>query len=61
MTTVKNIFLYLRRTTYLGLWYPYNIGLFVHAYSNVDHGGRGLDRKITTGGCLFMDGKLVSW
>ena len=61
MLAVKNILRYLKRTTSLGLWYPSNSGFFVQAYSDADLGGCGLDRKSTTGGCQFLDGKLVSW
>ncbi|XP_023757624.1 uncharacterized mitochondrial protein AtMg00810-like [Lactuca sativa] len=61
MTAVKNILRYLKITTSLGIWYPSNFGFFVQAYSDADLGGCGLDRKSTTGGCQFLDGKLVSW
>ena len=61
LTGVKNIFRYLKGTTSLGLWYPSNTGFFVQAYSDADLGGCSLDRKSTTGGCQFLDGKLVSW
>jgi len=61
MTAVKNIFRYLKKTTSLGLWYPSKSGFFVEAFSDADLGGCGLDRKSTSGGCQFLDGKLVSW
>lgn len=61
MTDVKNIIRYLHKTTSLGLWYPTNTGFFIQAYSDADLGGCGLDRKLTTGGWQFLDGKLVSW
>ncbi|KAL7603079.1 hypothetical protein Lser_V15G19227 [Lactuca serriola] len=61
MVAVKNIFRYLKRTTLLGIWYPSNLVFFVQAYSDADLGGCGLDRKSTSGGCQFLDGKLVSW
>ena len=51
MSEDKNIFRYLKRTTSLGLWYPSNLGLDVQAYSDVDLGGCGLDRKSTSMGC----------
>ncbi|XP_023761077.1 uncharacterized mitochondrial protein AtMg00810-like [Lactuca sativa] len=60
MLTVKNIFRYLKCTTFLGLWYPSNSGFFVQAYSNANLGGCGLDCKSTSRGCQFLDGKLVS-
>lgn len=55
------IFIYLRKTTSLGLWYSSNSGFFIHAYSDAGLGGCGLDRKSTLGGSQFLDGKLVSW
>ena len=61
MVAVKNIFRYLKRTSSLGLWYPARSGFFIQAFSDVDLGGCGLDRKNTTCGCQFLDGKLVSW
>ena len=33
----------------------------MQAYSDGDLGGCGLDHKSTSGGCQFLDGKLVSW
>ncbi|XP_023773072.1 uncharacterized mitochondrial protein AtMg00810-like [Lactuca sativa] len=61
MVAVKNIFRYLKRTSSLSIWYPSNSSFFVQAFSNADLGGCGLDRKSTTGGCQFLDAKLVSW
>ncbi|XP_052625824.1 uncharacterized mitochondrial protein AtMg00810-like [Lactuca sativa] len=61
MVAVKNIFRYLKRTSSLGFWYPENFGFLVQAFSDSDLGRCGLDQKITTGGCQFLDGKLVSW
>ena len=61
LLAMKNIFRYLKRTSSLGMWYPAKSGVFVQAFSDADLGGCGLDRKSTTGGCQFLDGKLVSW
>ncbi|XP_052627187.1 secreted RxLR effector protein 161-like [Lactuca sativa] len=61
MIDVKNIFRYLKRTTSLGLWYPAKSGFIVQSFSDADLGRCGLDRKSTTGGCQFLDGKLVNW
>ncbi|KAL7588541.1 hypothetical protein Lser_V15G41060 [Lactuca serriola] len=60
MVAVKSVFRYLKRTSSLGLWYPAKSGFFVQAFFDVDLGGCCLDRKSTTGGCQFLDGKLVS-
>ena len=51
MVAVKNIFIYLMRTSSLGLWYPVKLGFFVQVFSDVVLGGCGLERKSTTGGC----------
>ncbi|KAL4573963.1 hypothetical protein LXL04_020785 [Taraxacum kok-saghyz] len=59
MIAVKNIFRYLRHTTSLGIWYPANSGFFVQSYSDADLGGCYLDRKSTSCGCQFLDGKLM--
>ena len=61
MIAVKNIFRYLRHTTSLGIWYPTNSGFLVQSYSDAYLGGCNLDRKSTSGGCQFLDEKLVSW
>ncbi|KAL7582319.1 hypothetical protein Lser_V15G45023 [Lactuca serriola] len=58
LTAVKNIFLYLKGTISLGLWYPSKIRFFAQAYSDADLGGCNLDRKSTSGGCQLLDGKL---
>ncbi|XP_023764671.1 uncharacterized mitochondrial protein AtMg00810-like [Lactuca sativa] len=61
MTAVKNIFRYLKQTSSLGIWYPSHSSLFVQAFLDANLGGCGLDRTSTTGGCKFLDGKLVCW
>ncbi|XP_023764867.1 secreted RxLR effector protein 161-like [Lactuca sativa] len=61
IVAVKNIFRYLKRTSSLGIWYPSSLAFFVQAFSDADLAGCSLDRKCTTGGCQFLDGKLVSW
>ena len=60
MVAVKNIFRYPKRTSSLGLCNPARSRFFVQSFSDVDLGGCGMDRKSTTGGCQFLDGKLVS-
>jgi len=61
LTAVKNILRYLKRTTSLGIWYPSGSGFFIQEFSDDGLGGCGLDRKSTSGGCQFLDGKFVSW
>nr|GEZ78632.1 retrovirus-related Pol polyprotein from transposon TNT 1-94 [Tanacetum cinerariifolium] len=46
---VKRIFRYLKGTINLGLWYPKDSGFDLTAYSDADHAGCYLDRKITSG------------
>ncbi|KAI3682224.1 hypothetical protein L2E82_50087 [Cichorium intybus] len=61
LAAVKTIFRYLHGTTAYGLWYPANSGFYIQAYSDSDLGGCSIDRKSTSGGCQFLDGKLISW
>nr|GFB24380.1 hypothetical protein [Tanacetum cinerariifolium] len=57
---VKRIFKYLKGKPHLGLWYPKDSPFNLVAYSDSDYAGASLDRKSTTGGCQFLDGKSVS-
>ncbi|KAI3494512.1 hypothetical protein L1887_40761 [Cichorium endivia] len=61
LAAMKTIFRYLHGITAYGLWYPANSGFYIQAYSNSDLGGCSIDRKSTSGGCQFLDGKLISW
>lgn len=61
MMAVKNIFRYLKQTSSLSLRYTAKSRFFVQAFSYANLVGCGLDRKNTTSGCQFLDGKLVSW
>nr|GEU68969.1 hypothetical protein [Tanacetum cinerariifolium] len=58
---VKQIFRYLKCQTKLGLWYPRDYPFDVEAYSDSDYAGANLDRKFTTGGCQFLNRRLISW
>ncbi|GJV11853.1 retrovirus-related pol polyprotein from transposon TNT 1-94 [Tanacetum coccineum] len=58
---VKRIFTYLKGQPKLGLWYPRDSSFDLVAYSDSDYAGASLDRKSTTGGCLFLECKLISW
>nr|GEX26929.1 hypothetical protein [Tanacetum cinerariifolium] len=49
VSAVKRIFRYLKGTIILGLWYPKDFGFDLTAYSDADHAGCHLDRKITSG------------
>ncbi|GKF18936.1 hypothetical protein Tco_0063854, partial [Tanacetum coccineum] len=57
---VKRIFLYLRGTINMGLWYPKDSGLELTAFSDADHAGCVDTRKSTSGGIQFLGDKLVS-
>nr|GEZ52641.1 hypothetical protein [Tanacetum cinerariifolium] len=58
---VKRIFRYLKGKPHLGLWYPKGSPFDLVAYSNSDHAGASLDRKSTTGGCQFLQCRLIYW
>ncbi|KAJ9535723.1 hypothetical protein OSB04_un001123 [Centaurea solstitialis] len=61
MMAVKRILRYLKGTPNRGLWYPKESGFELVAFSDADHGGCQLDRKITSGHVQFLGDKLVSW
>nr|GEX95927.1 putative ribonuclease H-like domain-containing protein [Tanacetum cinerariifolium] len=53
--------IYLKGQPKLGLWYPGESAFDLEAYSDNDYAGANLDRKSTTGGCQFLDRRLISW
>nr|GEY57406.1 hypothetical protein [Tanacetum cinerariifolium] len=57
---VKRIFRYLKGHPKLGVWYPKDSPFDLVAYSDSDYGGATQDRKSTTGGCQFLDRRLIS-
>ncbi|GJT68264.1 hypothetical protein Tco_1019744 [Tanacetum coccineum] len=57
----KRIFRYLKGQPKLGLWYPRDSPFDLEAFSDSDYAGASLDRKSTTGGCQFLDKRLISW
>ncbi|GJR50732.1 putative ribonuclease H-like domain-containing protein [Tanacetum coccineum] len=57
---VKRIFRYLKGQHKLGIWYPRDSPFDLEAFSNSDYSGASLDRKSTTGGCQFLDKRLIS-
>ncbi|KAI3747844.1 hypothetical protein L6452_10529 [Arctium lappa] len=61
LAAVRRIFIYLKGTADLGLWYPKDTGFQLTAYSDADHAGCMLDRKSTSGHVQFLGDKLVSW
>eukprot|EP00253_Pinus_taeda_P029965 PITA_29965 len=61
LQAVKIIFKYLPGTQNYDLWYPRNIDLTLHAYTDGDWAGSVDDIKSTSGGALFMGSILVYW
>nr|GEX32681.1 retrovirus-related Pol polyprotein from transposon TNT 1-94 [Tanacetum cinerariifolium] len=62
LTAVKWIFLYLKNTIHMGLWYPKDTGFELTAFSDLDHASCLDSRNNTSGGIQFLGGdKLVSW
>ena len=61
MLAVKRIFKYLVGTCDLGIWYPAGCKLELFAYCDADYAGCKLDRKSTSGLCVFLGGCLISW
>nr|GEY34604.1 hypothetical protein [Tanacetum cinerariifolium] len=57
----KRIFRYLKGQPKLGLWYPKDSPFTLEAYADNDYAGASLDRKSTTGGCQFLESRLISW
>nr|GEY18332.1 retrovirus-related Pol polyprotein from transposon TNT 1-94 [Tanacetum cinerariifolium] len=51
---VKRIFLYVKGTSYLGLWYPKRTDIETVVYADSDHAGDYVDRKSTSGICMFV-------
>ncbi|XP_023743005.1 uncharacterized mitochondrial protein AtMg00810-like [Lactuca sativa] len=58
---VKRIFRYLKYTPNLRLWYPHDSEFKLMGYTDSDHGGCGIDRKITSGGAQMLGDIFVSW
>ncbi|XP_023769803.1 uncharacterized protein LOC111918361 [Lactuca sativa] len=56
LLAVKQIFCYLKGTNNLGIWYLANESFLLQAYFDSSYGGLQLDKKRTSGGCLFLGG-----
>ncbi|GJR05557.1 retrovirus-related pol polyprotein from transposon TNT 1-94 [Tanacetum coccineum] len=52
---VIGIFQYLKKTIYMGLWYPNDSGFKLIAFSDADHAGFLDTCKSTSGGIQFLD------
>ena len=60
LMAVKRIMRYLKGTDGFGLYYKKNEKFELNAYTDVDWGGNIDDRKITSGGALFLGKRLVT-
>ncbi|KAJ1692760.1 hypothetical protein LUZ63_009458 [Rhynchospora breviuscula] len=60
-TAVKRILRYLSGTIHHGLRFTYGHPFTLHAYSDSDWAGCAIDRRSTTGFCIYLGGNLVSW
>ena len=61
LTAVKRIFRYLIGTENIGLWYPKGQELNVVGYCDANFAGCRVERKSTSGSCIFLGGCLISW
>jgi hypothetical protein len=61
LLAVKRIFRYLKGTMNYGLWYPRNQNFQLSVYSYVDWDNCIDERKIASGGALFLGESLISW
>ncbi|GJT22198.1 hypothetical protein Tco_0892135 [Tanacetum coccineum] len=61
LNAVKWIFLYLKGTINMGLWYSKDTGMSLIAYADADHAGCQDTRRSTLGSAQFLGDKLVSW
>jgi hypothetical protein len=61
LRSVKRIMRYLVYTPKFGLWYPKGSTFDLIRYSDADYVGCKIDRKSTSGTCLFLGRSLVSW
>ena len=61
LTAVKRMFRYLIGTKNLGLWYPKGQNLTLLGFCDADFAGCRIERKSTSGSCIFLGGCLISW
>ncbi|GJR12236.1 retrovirus-related pol polyprotein from transposon TNT 1-94 [Tanacetum coccineum] len=61
LQVVKQIFRYLNRTIYMGLWYLKDTDMSLTAYADADHAGCQDTRRSTSGSAQFLGDKLVRW
>ena len=61
MQAVKRILNYLKATPGKGILFTPGDDLKIQGYVDADYGGSLVDRRSTTGYCVFLGGNLVSW
>nr|GEZ08520.1 copia protein [Tanacetum cinerariifolium] len=61
LKAVKHIFRYIKGTTHLGLWYPKGTDIETILYAESNHSGGYVNRKSTSGICMFVGCCLTSW
>nr|GEW17208.1 retrovirus-related Pol polyprotein from transposon TNT 1-94 [Tanacetum cinerariifolium] len=61
LIVVKRIFMYLKGTPSLGLWYLKYSGFDLKRYSDSDYARCNMDMKSTLGACQLLGGKLVCY
>ncbi|GJV87069.1 retrovirus-related pol polyprotein from transposon TNT 1-94 [Tanacetum coccineum] len=61
LEAIKRIFMSIRGTRHLGLWYPKRTGIETVVYADSDHTGDYVDHKSSSGVCMFMGCCLTSW
>lgn len=61
LQAVKRIFRYLHGTQSFGIWLSASSSISLRAFSDADFGGCRIDRKSTSGTCLFLGDSLVLW
>ncbi|GJX84771.1 retrovirus-related pol polyprotein from transposon TNT 1-94 [Tanacetum coccineum] len=59
LTAVKRVFLYLKGTINIGMWYPRDTGFNLTAFVDVDHACCQDSRKSTLGSAQFLGEKLL--
>ena len=61
LQAVKRIFRYLHGTQSFGIWLSASSSISLRLFSDADFGGCRIDRKSTSGTCLFLGDSLVLW
>ena len=61
LQAVNKILQYLKKSPGRGLLFKRNEKLIMEVYIDVDYEGSIIDRKSTSGYCMFLGGNLVTW